>query len=294
MNIISIYRQFPTNEACIAHLEKIRWANGVTCPFCQSKKTCKHNTATRVDRSAARHQCQDCHKSFSVTVGTIFHHTHLDLQKWFLAISLILNAKKGIASRQLARDLELPVKTAWSLAHRIRKAFKTEQAELLAGIFEMDETYIRSKMEEDDDDFDGGIRHKTHASVVAIKQKGGDIKAFVAHNTTYMTLINLALNVAKKGSEIHTDEYSSYNKFKEHYTHKTVNHSKEYVSADGIHCNGVEGFWALLKRGIKGQFHWLSKKYLQSYINEFEFRYNKRMFKGDMVFVDVLNRMLKN
>ena len=134
------------------------------------------------------------------------------------------------------------------------------------------------------------IREEKYSSVVGIKQKGGKIKAFVAHNTTHTTLINLALSIAKRGSEIHTDEYTSYKKFKNYFNHKTVNHSKEYVTSEGIHCNGVEGFWALLKRGIKGQFHWLSKKHLQSYIDEFEFRYNERDNKDVMGMV--IGRML--
>jgi len=277
---------FPTEESCIEHLEKIRWANGVVCPYCKSSKISKHIENGRRKRM----QCQACTKSFSVTVGTIFHHTHLDLRHWFYIIALMLNAKKGISAYQVARDLEMRRMTAWTTMHKIRNAMATEQKELLSGIFEMDETYIKSKKDEDDDNFDGGIRHETNASVVGIKQKGGDIKAFVTHNTTYMTLINLARNVVKVGSEMHTDEYASYNKFRQYYIHETVNHSKEYVTASGIHCNGVESFWSLLKRGIKGQFHHLSRKYLQKYINEFEFRYNNRY--NARVFDEVVKRML--
>src|SRR5882757_8602987 len=104
MNLIQIFNQFPTQEACIKYLENTRWKNGIICPYCNSNKTCTHK-AKEGDRIRERQQCWSCNKSFSVTVGTIFHQTHLPLQKWFLAISLILNAKKGISSRQLARDL---------------------------------------------------------------------------------------------------------------------------------------------------------------------------------------------
>jgi transposase-like protein len=290
MNIISIYKKFPDEASCIAYLESIRFKDGKYCLYCGSKRVCDHNLTESKTRNANRLQCQSCHKSFSVTVGTIFHHTHLPLQKWFLAISLILNAKKGISTRQLARDLELPVKTAWSLAMRIRLAMQTEQKELLKGIFEMDETYIRSK-KDDDDKYDGmSKRNEKNTSVVAIKQKGGNIKAFATENTTHVTLINLALNVFEKGSEVHTDEYSSYKKFKNYFNHKSVSHEKEYVNADGVHCNGVESFWALLKRGLKGQFHWLSKKHLQAYVTEFEYRYNNR--ENNEVFGDMLKRLL--
>lgn len=137
MNIMQIFQRFPDQEACIKHLERARWSDTPKCPYCGSENTFPL-------RSELRHHCNGCRKSFSVTVGTIFHHTHLSLQKWFLAISLILNAKKGIASRQLARDLELPVKTAWFLNMRIRRAMKADNR-LLTGIFEMDETYIGGK-----------------------------------------------------------------------------------------------------------------------------------------------------
>lgn len=137
MNLIQIFKQFPTQESCISHLEKLRWNNKPICPYCQSINT---NHLVKENR----HHCNGCRKSFSVTIGTIFHDTRLPMQKWFLAISLMLNAKKGISSRQLARDLELPVKTAWSMNHRIRKAMKQDDG-LLSGIVEMDETYIGGK-----------------------------------------------------------------------------------------------------------------------------------------------------
>lgn len=149
MNIIQIINKFSTQEDCIKYLETKRWGDTPICPYCESDNNYKAK-----DRH--RHHCNSCRKSFSVTIGTIFHDTRLPLQKWFLAIALILNAKKGISSRQLARDLELPVKTAWSLSHRIRKAMKGNQADFLSGIVEMDETYIggkpRKENTKDDDD----------------------------------------------------------------------------------------------------------------------------------------------
>ncbi|MFO8101217.1 MAG: IS1595 family transposase, partial [Dehalococcoidia bacterium] len=134
MNIISIYNKFPTDYDCLEHLEKVRWQGTPICPYCKSDKT------TPAPKEH-RHHCNNCNTTFSVTVGTIFHHTHLPLQKWFLAISLVLNAKKGISARQLARDLEVNKNTAWLLAMRIRKAmYEHEQRDLLQGIVEMDET----------------------------------------------------------------------------------------------------------------------------------------------------------
>lgn len=137
MNIITVFEKFPTQESCIKHLETVRWSDNAVCPYCKSKN------ATPMPNES-RYHCNTCNTSFSVTVGTIFHQTHLELQKWFLAISLILNAKKGISARQLARDLDVNKNTAWYMGMRIRRAM-IGQRELLEGIVEIDETFIAGK-----------------------------------------------------------------------------------------------------------------------------------------------------
>ena len=285
-SLVKLFKQFPTQESCIVFLENIRWNGKIECPYCKSNKISKHNQKhTRVNW-----QCQDCKHSFSVTVGTIFHNTHLDLRKWFWMISMMINAKKGISACQVARELEIRRPTVWALMHKIRKALATEQGELLRGIFEMDETYIKVK-KDDDDKHDGmSTRTKNNTPVVAFKKKGGDLKAFVTENTTALTLGEIIFDNIEAGSEVHTDEYASYKHIRKFWNHKTVNHSVEYVSCDDITTNSVEGFWSLLKRGIKGNFHWVSKKYLESYVTEFEFRYNNR--ENPLVFGDVLGKLL--
>lgn len=128
MNIIQVYRQFPTEVDCIPYLEEVRWQGKPICPYCASDRT----TPIPAEQ---RHHCNNCNTAFSVTVNTIFHHTHLPLQKWLLAISLILNAKKGVSSRQLARHLEVNHKTGWYLAMRIRNAMlESDQRALLQGL----------------------------------------------------------------------------------------------------------------------------------------------------------------
>ena len=137
MNIITVFERFPTQADCIKHLEKARWGDQVLCPYCKSS-----NTAPLQHR----HRCYSCKTSFSVTVRTIFHHTHMPLQKWFLAVTLILNAKKGLSALRLSRDLQVNKNTAWRIAMQIRKAMtQSEQRGLLTGIVEMDETYIGGK-----------------------------------------------------------------------------------------------------------------------------------------------------
>jgi transposase-like protein len=166
-----------------------------------------------------------------------------------------------------------------------------QQHELLRGIFEMDETYLKNnKNESDDDNHKGGHSNKTHTPIIAFKEKNGNLKAFVADDTTSATLSEIIINNIEAGSELHTDEYNAYKFTRKFWKHKSVNHSVEYVSAEGIHTNSVEGFWSLLKRGIKGNFHFVTKKYLESYVTEFEYRYNNR--ENELVFGDVLSRML--
>ena len=134
-SIISIYRRFPTKESCLEHLEKVRWKDEPCCPYCMSEKVSRKKEIEQ----RSRWQCSLCCKSFSVTVGTIFHNSHVDLQRWFLLISLMFSAKKGLSAMQAARDLEMRRPTVWSMMHRIRKAM-VDDGRFLAGVVEMDET----------------------------------------------------------------------------------------------------------------------------------------------------------
>ena len=281
--------KFKTQEQCISYLEKKRWNGKVICPYCQSSKVGLHIEKEQ----STRRQCQSCQRSFSVLVGTIFESSKLPLIKWFMAIALIVEAKKGISSLQLSRNLDITYKTAWSIAHKIRKALQQDKS-LFGGIVEMDETYIKTtKNDKDDNDKNGRIGRGTNQTAIfGIANKGSNIRAFVLNNVKTHTLLDITMNNVIEGSEIHTDEFTSYKGFNMFYKHKSVNHSKEYVSANNITTNSVEGFWSLLKRGIKGQFHYISKKYLQRYINEFSYRYNQRKQNNEFIFEDVLGRML--
>lgn len=289
MSIVKLMSKFKTQEQCISYLEKKRWNGKVICPYCQSSKVGLHIEKEQ----STRRQCQSCQRSFSVLVGTIFESSKLPLIKWFMAIALIVEAKKGISSLQLSRNLDITYKTAWSIAHKIRKALQQDKS-LFGGIVEMDETYIKTtKNDKDDNDKNGRIGRGTNQTAIfGIANKGSNIRAFVLNNVKTHTLLDITMNNVIEGSEIHTDEFTSYKGFNMFYKHKSVNHSKEYVSANNITTNSVEGFWSLLKRGIKGQFHYISKKYLQRYINEFSYRYNQRKQNNEFIFEDVLGRML--
>ena len=288
MNIVQIFEQFPTQEACIAHLEKARWGDTPRCPYCQST-----NTA----RTPKRHRCYTCKTSFSVTVGTIFHHTHMPLQKWFLAVSLILNAKKGLSSLQLSRDLQVNKNTAWRIAMQIRKAMnQAEQRNLLTGIVEMDETYVggkprKGKKYDDPDDKPKPGRGTKKAPVIGAVERGGKVTAKAVakdkmKGRDLRSFVRERIDTAN--AHLMTDEYKGYLGMDRILPHDVIKHDDWYVDGD-IHTNSIEGFWALLKRGIAGQFHHVSRRHLQRYVDEFCYRYNLRKEDKAVAFFQTIN-----
>ncbi len=293
MNIIQIFKQFPTQESCVKHLEQLRWGDKPRCAYCNSENTYPLNY-----KSQYRHHCNTCRKSFSVTVGTIMHDTRLPLQKWFLAISLILNAKKGISSMQLARELEIPQKTAFSLSHRIRKAMKEQDGELLRGIVEMDETYVGGKprkSSKDDDTQHPRGRGTNKECVVGMIEREGKVK--VEHVDKIRLRAKGLKSLVRKYVDttcatLITDEYKGYMSMHKLIDHLQVNHQREYVSGGAVHTNTIESFWAILKRGILGNFHKVSKKYLTKYIDEFTYRFNNR--HNTAAFHGLLSNLLGN
>jgi len=269
MNIVQIYKKFPTNSDCIAHLERVRWQGKPVCPYCKSDRV-------SAAKKEFRHHCNSCNTTFSVTVHTIFHHTHVDLQKWFLAISLVLNAKKGMSARQMARDLEVNKNTAWFMGMRIRNAM-FEQGELLKGIVEMDECYIGGKPRKGTGPHKRG-RGTSKVPVIGIVQRGGKIIAKPVDKSKINSkglATFVRQNVDLEESALITDEFSGYVKIKNFMPHFVINHQVCYADGE-IHTNTIEGFWGLLKRGIMGQYHKVSFRHLHQYVTEFCYRYNGR------------------
>ncbi len=293
MNIIQIFKQFPTQESCIKHLELARWKGDPICPYCDSTNT---NPLVK----EMRHHCNGCRKSFSVTVGTIFHDTKVPLQKWFLLIALMLNAKKGLSACQAARDIEVRRPTVWSMMHRIRKSM-VDNGELLNGIVEMDETYVGGKPrkgnKKDDDDNTPSQRGRgtKKIPVVGMVERGGKVKTEKATKDTLKSkdlneLIRKYINPSE--SVLITDEYKGYNKAASLLPHARINHSIEYVNGL-IHTNTIESFWAIVKRGIVGQYHRVSAKHLDKYLDEFCYRYNSRNLDSSVLFGNTIANMLR-
>lgn len=296
MNILDILKKFPDQETSIKHLEKVRWGDIPKCSYCSSQNTYPNE-------KELRHHCNDCRKSFSVTVGTIFHHTHIDLQKWFLVMSLMLNARKGLSAYQIARDLGMRRPTVWSMMHRIRKAMEDErEGELLQGIVEMDETYIggkprkgNKKDDDNDDNKSNRGRGTKKIPVVGMIERGGRVKAkatskYELKSNDLKKLVRENIDLAN--TLLMTDEYRGYMTMNKIINHSQVNHQKEYVTGNDIHTNTIEGFWSILKRSVIGQFHRISVKHLQKYIDECSFKYNYRKNSSEFVFSKLIENML--
>lgn len=272
MDIIKIYEMFPNEDDCIHYLETVRWKDKPKCPYCQS------SSVTSLPKEK-RHHCNTCNTSFSVTVRTIFHHTHLPLQKWFLAICIALNAKKGIAARQLSRDLHVNKDTAWRMDMKIRQAMsEREQRELLTGLVECDETYIGGKLRPGSGEQHKRGRGTKKTPILGMAERGGNFRAEVVKNRK-LDSKNLKMlvrrNVDIKNATLITDEWKGYIGIQMIMPHKIVDHAIWYVNGDA-HTNTVESFWALLKRGIIGQYHKVSLRYLPKYVDEFSYRWNHR------------------
>lgn len=306
MNIVTVYKRFPTQSATLRHLEKIRWPHNhkkPPCPYCGSLVTYRHKERTKL-----RYQCSNnptgCGRSFSVTVGTIFHNTHIPLQHWFLLITLMLSARKGISSYQAARALQMRRPTVWSMMHRIRKAMEEQDdAELLTGIIEMDECYIGGKFRRPNkrsEDVYGGeptTRGKgtTKTPIVGLVERGGRVRAFSVDKLELRAeglrdIINKHLDPAR--SHLITDQYPPYGPAARHFMHTMINHNLQYVAPNEVHTNTIESFWAIVKRGLHGQYHRVSNKYLDQYLDEFCYRYNARRADPNTTFNQTLQRLL--
>ena len=276
MNLFTIFSLYPDQEACIEHLEAVRWGDDPHCPHCGS--TCVARKAERY--RIGRWNCRDCKSSFNVLSGTIFEKTKVELQKWFLAVGLVINAKKSLSSYQLARDLELNQKTAWYMQQRIRAAMAVDQAPMLQGIVEADETYVGGKPRKgnkrDDDKPHKRGRGTKKTPVIGAVERGGQVAARVADDLSGKGIVRfLKQTVDPTGTLLITDEYKAYNAARANYRHAVINHSVAYADGE-THTNTIEGFWALIKRAWYGSHHHYSRHWMPLFVAESSWKYNHR------------------
>lgn len=293
MSDIEIFQSLKTQEQAVEYLEKVRWRGHPICPYCSSVSTCRHVSG---DRAGQRWQCQDCSRAFAVTVGTIFHGTHIPLRNWFLVIALMLNAKKSASACQIARDLGMRRPTVWSMMHRVRIAMASnaDQSGLLHEIVGADETYIGGKPRKgsrrDGDKPNRRGRGTSKAAVHGVVERGerGMAKPAKKGDLSNKGLAKFIEQFVDTAASLlfYVDEYSGYKLIGVRMKHATINRSYEYANGD-IHTNNIGGLWALVRRAWYQQRHHYSRKYMPLYISEACYKYNRRNkaspFKGMLV-----------
>jgi len=280
VNLVDIHEMFGSEDKCRELLVRLRFPEGPQCLRCKGP-------VVELETEKQLFYCKECDYQFSVTAGTVFNDSHLSLFKWFAATMLICEAKKGISACQIQRTLGIGgYKTAWHLCHRIRSAMVESQKTMLDGIIEIDETYVGGKARR-------GLPRKEKIVVIGIRKRGGDLRLIRVDSATSESIRKvMAENVSEDVEVIMTDESAIYPfafSVAQSKLHKTICHSREYVSGD-IHTNTVESAFSLFKRGIVGTWHRMSAKHLPAYLEEMVFRFNRRK-KADL-FLDTLRHMV--
>lgn len=281
-------RYFSDLDVCTAFVAELRWENGPVCDRCGGTESYYLETR-RVWK------CKACKRQYSVKVGTIFEDSPLGLDKWLPAVWLIANSKNGISSHELGRALGITQKSAWFMLHRIRLAMASGSFDKMDGIVEVDETYI------------GGLSKNMHADkrrekitgggavdkavVVGALQRDGQVRAAVVTNTTAPTLAGFVRDQVAEDSYVFTDSHPSYLSLRFFFEHGVVDHTLGQYVNGMIHTNGIESFWALLKRSIKGTYIHVNWEHLFRYVDERSFAYNFRKAGDFSRFEQVLSQV---
>ena len=291
VSLYQFFQRFPGEEAAREYFERNRWNGEVSCPHCGSL-----SVAAVKSMKPMPYRCRDCRQHFSVRTGTVLAGSRLPLHKWLMAIYMMTTARKGIPSTQMARELGVTQKSVLFLAQRIRETWLGGSDGDMGDHLQADEAFIggKEKNKHADEKLHIGRGGVGKVAVVGIRDENDQVRATPVADTTAKTLVGFIQDNAPEGATVVTDEFSGYRSLtSKGFTHHTVNHGAgEYVRHYCIHTNGIESFWALLKRGHYGIYYYMSPKHLHRYVNEFSSRHNTSKART-MRFIDMtIDRMI--
>jgi transposase-like protein len=269
ISTFELFAMIPDAETARTYLEARLWPEGPKCPVC--------GLGERITtRKGGYYRCNQCKEDFTVRTGTIFERSHVPLHKWVYAMYLLVTARKGISSLQLAKEIGITQKSAWFVLHRLREACGNDLTKL-QGIVEIDEVYIGGleKNKHEGDKLKAGRGAVGKAAVLGMRERGGRTKGFKLANTDAQTIQDVIVQNVEVGSALHTDEHGAYKGMGGlFFSHESINHGKGEYVRDGVTTNGIESVFAVMKRGLIGVYHHASPKHLSRYVDEFAFRLN--------------------
>ena len=275
LSIVEAARMFADEAEAERWFIETRWPNGVACPFCGSLDDVRE----RPNRKPQPYRCRACRKDFSVKTGTVMHGSKLPLSTWGLATYMLTTNLKGVSSMKIHRDFGVTQRTAWHLAHRIRRAWEADQAADFSGPVEVDETFVGGKAANMHESKRDKMRRSDFdkAPIVGIKDRAtGQVRARAVADTSGPTLRGFVRNSARPGAQVYSDGHGAYTPLEGEYKHNAVQHSVGTYVIEQAHTNGIESFWSMLKRGYVGTYHQMSRKHLDRYVGEFAGRHNLR------------------